>query len=215
MKFSNPMPVVGLAAAMLLALSGCGGDDEDEAPPLDPAAVVAAVEANVEATSFCTPDQLALKPGESVTCPVASTLEDGPVEGDLVLTREGDEEELSYELTMSGPGGNRAAAGSFLIGGGDEGVGVGPGTGSALERELSEKLDGAEVSCDREKPPAGGKTVTCTASGEDEDGVAFDGVVTVRSSPEAGVIGASYSYEASLEKEGGGTRFKGGVFSLD
>ena len=217
-QIRSPNTLAGLtaAAALLLALGGCGGDD-DEAPPLDPAAVVAAVEANVDATNFCTPDQLALAPGESVTCPAAATLEDGPVEGDLVLTREGDEEVLTYELSMTGPGGNKFGGGSFAVsGGGGVSGGIEGIDGSSLEQELSEKLDGAEVSClGAGKPPGKGETVSCTASGEDEEGEAFEGEVTVKPSPEAGVIGAEYSYEASLEKEGGGTRFSGGVFSLD
>jgi hypothetical protein len=208
-----------VAATLLLVPAGCGGDEEDEAPRLDPAAVVAAVEANVDATSFCTPDQLGLAPGESVTCPAVAKTETGPVKGDLVLTREGDEEELAYELTMSGPGGSSAAGGSFAIteeglpADGDEPA---AGGGSALEQELSEKLDGADVSCSGGgKPPGKNESVTCEAEGENEDGEAFTGKITVRGSASAGAIGAQYTYEATLDKEDGGTSFKGGVFSLD
>jgi hypothetical protein len=215
MAFRQPTLLAALGAAAALGIGSCGDSDE-EAPPLDPAAVIAAVQENVDATNFCTPDQLALEPGESVTCPAASSTDRGPVEGDLVLTREGEEEELTYELSLSGPGGTSAGAGSFSVTA--EGLPAGDGsaaaTGSALERRLSESLDGAEVSCDSRRPPAKGESVTCTARGTDEDGEAFEGRVTVRRSPGAQAVGAEYSYEATLEKEGGGTRFSGGIFSL-
>jgi hypothetical protein len=208
---------LSLSAAVVLAVGACGGDDDDEAPPLDPAAVKAAIEEEIEVTQFCELGQLALASGEAVTCPAVTTTEKGLVEGDLVLTREGDEEELAYEISMSGPGGNKFGGGTINV------TEEGPSTdddeavagGSPLERELSGSLDGAEVSCSPAKPPAKGETVICTASGEDEDGEGFEGEVIVKPSPGAGAIGAEYSYEARLEKEGGGTRFTGGVFSLD
>lgn len=211
--------LAGLALAALVG-AACGGDDGSEAEPLDPDAVIAAVEENVDATSFCTPDQLALEPGDAVTCPAAAQLEDGPVEGDLVLTREGEEEELSYELSMSGPGGNKAGAGSFAVESEDASSSadageVPSGGGSPLEQALAERLDGAEVSCERAKPPVKGETVSCTAAGEDEEGVAYEGELTVRRSTEAEAVGSQYTYEATLEKEDGGTRYSGGVFSLD
>ena len=217
MQTRSPSALLGLSLTVVLAVAGCGGDDAEE-PPLDPAAVVAAVTANVDATNFCTPDQLALGPGESVTCPAAAELENGPVEGDLVLTREGDTEELKYELSMSGPGGNKAAGGTFPVSGEGEAVSGGieeTAGGSPLERALAERLDGAEVSCTPDKPPAKGETVTCTAAGEDDESVAYEGEVTVKPSTEAGAIGAEFSYEATLEKEDGGTRFSVGVFSVD
>ena len=211
--------LAGLVLAALIG-AGCGGDDESDAEPLDPAAVIAAVEENVDATNFCTPDQLALEPGDSVTCPVAAQLEDGPVEGDLVLTREGDTDELTYELSMSGPGGNTAGGGSFAVDGEEssssaDGTDEPSGGGTPLEQALAERLDGAEVSCERAQPPAKGETVSCTATGEDEEGVAYEGELTVRRSTEAEAVGSQYTYEATLEKEDGGTRYSGGFFSVD
>jgi hypothetical protein len=200
---------------MALALAGCGGDGGDETAPLDPDAVRAAVEDNVEVTQFCEPDQLALEPGESVTCPAIGRTDDGLVEGDLELRRESDEQELTYEVSMTGPGGNKVGGGTFTVDGDEAGGTATVAAGSPLERHLSESLDGAEIDCSSEAPPAKGETVTCTASGEDEDGEAFDGEVTVQRSEDAGASGAPYAYEATLEKEGGGTRFSGGVFDLD
>jgi hypothetical protein len=100
-----------LLGALALALAACG--EKEEGPfPLDAATVKTAVEAQADVTLFCETEELALEPDGGVTCPAAARTRKGLVEGDLVITREGDAtDEVSYEVSLSGPGGNRVGGG--------------------------------------------------------------------------------------------------------
>jgi predicted small lipoprotein YifL len=102
-----------ITAALLcaLALAACG--EKQEGPfPLDAAAVKAAVEKQAEVTLFCETEQLALEPDESVTCPAAARTKKGLVQGDAGIRRDGETtEEVTYEISLSGPGGNRVGGG--------------------------------------------------------------------------------------------------------
>jgi predicted small lipoprotein YifL len=100
-----------LLGLLALGLGACG--EKEEGPfPLDAAAVKAAVDKKAQVTSFCEGDQLALEPDESVTCPAVGRTKKGLVEGDLTVTRDGEvTDEVTYEVSLSGPGGNRFGAG--------------------------------------------------------------------------------------------------------
>jgi hypothetical protein len=207
---------LGSAAAVWavgsLSLAACG---DDAVTPLDAAAVKAAIKANAEVTDFCEAEQLELGEDESVTCPAVGRTENGPVEGDLELTREGDSQTVSYSISLSGPGGNQVGGGEFTVE--EEGradpTEAGDASATPIERALSEKLDGAEVSCPPDRPPpARGERLVCTARGEDEDGVAFEGEVTVSA---AGVPAGRLAYGTTLQQEDGGTRVRSGTLSLD
>jgi predicted small lipoprotein YifL len=102
-------------ASLALALAACG--EKEEGPfPLDAAAVKAAVDRKAGVTSFCEGDELALEPDESVTCPAATRTRKGPLQGDLTVTREGEAtDEVTYELSLSGPGGNRIGGGQARL----------------------------------------------------------------------------------------------------
>lgn len=211
MKRSRLGGAAAACAAASVALAACGGDD---AEPLDGPAVKAAVSEHAEVTDFCEPEQLELGEDESVTCPAVGRTEDGLVEGDLTLTRNGDSQEVAYEISLSGPGGNKVGGGEFTVDDSTtaDATETGEESDSPIERALSEELDGAEVSCPPGRPPpARGERLVCRASGEGEDGVAFEGEVTVKA---AGVPAGRLAYGATFDKEDGGTSVKAGTIRL-
>ena len=74
-------------------------------------------------TLFCEAGQLALEPDESVTCPAAARTKKGLVRGDAGIRREGETtEEVTYEISLSGPGGNRVGGGQALLTAAGEGT---------------------------------------------------------------------------------------------